>query len=55
MGMKTYKDYVLNSPNAYKGDSTYDKQKNRVSYQKYVNNYLAEQQKNEQLAQIEKK
>lgn len=54
MGMKTYKDYVLSSPNAYKGDSTYDKQKNRVSYQKYVNNYLAEQQKNEQLAQIEK-
>ena len=54
MGMKTYKDYVLSSPNAYKGDSTYDKQKNRVSYQKYVNNYLAEQQKNEQLSQIEK-
>ena len=54
MGMKTYKDYVLSSPNAYKGDSTYDKQKNRVSYQKYVNNYLAEQQKNEQLAAINK-
>ena len=54
MGMKTYKDYVLSSPNAYKGDSTYDKQKNRVQYQKYVNNYLAEQQRDEQLAQIKK-
>ena len=54
MGMKTYKDYVLSSPNAYKGDSTYDKQKNRAQYQKYVNNYLAEQQKDEQLAEIEK-
>lgn len=52
--MKTYKDYVLSSPNVAKGDSIYDKQKNRVSYQRYVNNYLAEQQKNEQLAEIEK-
>ncbi len=54
--IKSYEDYAREILGVTEPDklAKYQKQKNRIDYQKYAANYMAEQNKNQQVAEIEK-
>lgn len=54
--VKSYEDYMRDVLKVTEPEkqSVYQKQKNRIDYQKYASNYLAEQNKNQQIAELER-
>ena len=54
--IKSYEDYAREILGVTEPDKLdkYQKQKNRIDYQKYAANYMAEQNKNQQVAELEK-
>lgn len=54
--IKSYEDYAREILGVTEPDklAKYQKQKNRIDYQKYAANYMAEQNKNQQVAELEK-